>query len=180
MSETTAEKIVAAAERRMRAGGYHGFSFREVAADVGVKSASVHHHFATKERLAAAVAEDYADRFLEALGDPEDPARRPEELIAAFVARFRAALVEDRLMCLCGALAAERASLPEAASRAATAFFERNLAWLATVYRRARPEEAADAARARAVRTIALLEGAMLVAAALEDDAAFEEIAAAV
>ncbi|WP_157628311.1 helix-turn-helix domain-containing protein, partial [Ensifer sp. BR816] len=44
-----------AAEERIRRAGYSGFSFREIAADVGVKSASVHYHFPTKERLAAAV-----------------------------------------------------------------------------------------------------------------------------
>ena len=47
--------IMDAAERRMRIGGFNGFSFREIAADVGVKSASVHYHFPTKENLAAAV-----------------------------------------------------------------------------------------------------------------------------
>ena len=41
--------IMDAAERRMRIGGFNGFSFREIAADVGVKSSSVHYHFPTKE-----------------------------------------------------------------------------------------------------------------------------------
>ena len=47
--------IMDAAERRMQLGGFGGFSFRELAADVGVKSSSVHYHFPTKEALAAAV-----------------------------------------------------------------------------------------------------------------------------
>jgi TetR/AcrR family transcriptional repressor of nem operon len=54
-----AESIMDAAERRIRLGGFNGFSFREVAADVGVKSSSVHYHFPTKERLAAAVVHRY-------------------------------------------------------------------------------------------------------------------------
>jgi AcrR family transcriptional regulator len=48
-------------------GGYDGFSFRELAADVGVKSASVHHHFPTKAILGAGVARRYTDRFTEAV-----------------------------------------------------------------------------------------------------------------
>ncbi len=47
--------IMDAAERRMQLGGFGGFSFREIAADVGIKSSSVHYHFPTKEDLAAAV-----------------------------------------------------------------------------------------------------------------------------
>jgi TetR/AcrR family transcriptional repressor of nem operon len=29
----------------MRHAGYGGFSFRDLAAEIGIKSASVHHHF---------------------------------------------------------------------------------------------------------------------------------------
>jgi TetR/AcrR family transcriptional repressor of nem operon len=35
--------IMDAAERRMQRGGFGGFSFREIAADVGIKSSSVHY-----------------------------------------------------------------------------------------------------------------------------------------
>jgi TetR/AcrR family transcriptional repressor of nem operon len=58
-----ASEIMDAAERRIRTSGYNGFSFRQIAADVGVKSSSVHHHFPTKPALAAAVARRYTDRF---------------------------------------------------------------------------------------------------------------------
>jgi TetR/AcrR family transcriptional regulator, transcriptional repressor for nem operon len=47
--------IMDAAERRMQTGGFNGFSFRDVAADIGIKSSSVHYHFPKKEDLAAAI-----------------------------------------------------------------------------------------------------------------------------
>ena len=53
--------IIDAAERRMQLGGFGGFSFREIAADVGIKSSSVHYHFPTKEDLAAAVIRRWAE-----------------------------------------------------------------------------------------------------------------------
>ena len=53
MQANTVEAIMDAAERRIRELGYNGFSFRDIAADVGIKSASVHHHFPTKPALAA-------------------------------------------------------------------------------------------------------------------------------
>ncbi len=59
--------IMEAAERRMQLGGFGGFSFREIAADVGIKSSSVHHHFPTKEKLAAAVIRRWAERTAEAV-----------------------------------------------------------------------------------------------------------------
>ena len=57
--------IMDAAERRMQLGGFGGFSFREIAADVGIKSSSVHYHFPTKEDLAAAVIRRWAEETSE-------------------------------------------------------------------------------------------------------------------
>src|ERR1700721_1374918 len=54
------------AEAHIRSAGYGGFSFRALAAEIGIKSASVHHHFPTKATMAAAVAQRYADRFFTA------------------------------------------------------------------------------------------------------------------
>jgi TetR/AcrR family transcriptional repressor of nem operon len=63
------------AEGHIRNAGYGGLSFRELPAEIGIKSASVHHHFPTKATLAAAVARRYGDRFLAAV------ARRPNESV---------------------------------------------------------------------------------------------------
>src|ERR1700678_3559643 len=54
-------EIMDAAERRMQQGGFGGFSFREIGADVGIKSSSVHYHFPTKEDLAAADIRRWAE-----------------------------------------------------------------------------------------------------------------------
>src|SRR5260370_11493831 len=71
--------IMDAAERRMQQGGFGGFSFREIAADVGIKSSSVHYYLPTKEDLAAAVNRRWAEYTSELidkelLKDP-DPVR---------------------------------------------------------------------------------------------------------
>lgn len=63
----------------MQAGGFGGFSFREIAADVGIKSSSVHYHFPTKEDLAAAIVRRWAEHTSEMIDqefekDP-DPVR---------------------------------------------------------------------------------------------------------
>jgi TetR/AcrR family transcriptional regulator, transcriptional repressor for nem operon len=53
------DQLLDATERRMRAGGYHAVSFRDVAADVGIRSASVHHHFPQKADLGTALVRRY-------------------------------------------------------------------------------------------------------------------------
>ena len=157
-----ASEIMNAAERRIRTSGYNGFSFREIATDVGVKSSSVHHHFPTKPALAAAVARRYTDRFEAALANAESA----EDWRAV----FRKALVEDGQMCLCGVLGAESGDLPAEVSVEARRFFRRSLKALGQLYG---PPSAAS--RQSALRVIAILEGAMMLARTLDDPSVFED-----
>lgn len=174
----TAKKIIDATEKRMRDSGFHGASFRDVAADVGIKSASVHHHFPTKEDLGAAVVRDYTERFMAALGAPDDTDRGPTELMAQYVDLFRQALIRDETMCLCGIIASEINSLPEEVVNAGREFFQQNLSWLDVVLKRQSPRTPPRKRRIEALRVLALLEGAMLVAKGTNDLDAFELIAA--
>lgn len=164
---TTATNLLDAAEARIRDVGYNAFSFRDLAADVGIKSASVHHHFPTKGALAAAVARRYADRFIDAVNaDPSGDA------IDIYRRIHRASLERDGRMCLCGVLAAETGGIPAEVSNQARQFFQRCVDDLAA--RIGGPD-----ARARAMRTMASLEGAMLLARAFGDISAFDEATAA-
>lgn len=165
MSETT-EAIMDAAEVRIRAGGYTGFSFRDLAADVGVKSASVHYHFPTKETLAAAVARRYKERFLAAV---EQDIAAGHNVVAAWTAGFRRALHGDEGMCLCGTLGAAAGALPAEVLAEARAFFEAGLAQM--IAQGVTPQKAAE--------VLATLEGAMLLATVMQRPAAFDEATAA-
>lgn len=175
-SETTA-KIIAAAEKRMCAGGYHGFSFREIAADVGIKSASVHHHFPTKEDLAVAVVRSYTDREMERLGDPNDPSRQPDQLLASYIAIFRDALADKNRMCLCGLLASESASLPTGVTKEVQRFFASNLAWTEAIVRRADPALNPATVKSKALALTASLEGALLGSHCQGNVAMFDTVA---
>lgn len=62
------EQLLDIAEGMIRLGGYNSVSFRTLAEMAGIKSASVHYHFPTKEDLGSALAERYTDKFLSALG----------------------------------------------------------------------------------------------------------------
>ena len=160
MDQTTRDKILDAAERRARRGGYHGFSFRDVADDVGVKSASVHYHFPTKADLAAALAQRYAARAEEFLGDPV--ALGEAGAVDRLTQLFRNALLEEDKMCLCGVFGAERDSLPEQVASATARFFTMTLDYLARV-------------GAPAAETLAKLEGALILARTLRRVDLFDE-----
>lgn len=152
----TAEAIMDIAERRIRDAGYNGFSFREIAEEVGIKSASVHYHFPTKEALAASVARRYTERFLHSV-DLEVAAGT--EAIQAWAAGFRRALNNDGKMCLCGALGASSRDLPDEVLNEVRRFFQLSLTKLM----------AGGVSEAHAMQIMALLEGGMLLATILEN-----------
>ena len=84
----TAERLMDLAEAHIRNAGYGHFSFRDLAAEIDIKIASVHHHFPTKATMAAAVARRYGDRFLAAV------ARRPNESAGDAISVYRLAFRE--------------------------------------------------------------------------------------
>ena len=153
--------ILDAAERRIRDAGYSGFSYREIAKDVGVKASSVHYHFPGKELLAAAVARRYTDRFVEAVAGERTIGSDPVE---AWRRVFRRALLEDGRMCLCGALGTAIRDLPDEVVVEVRRFFKLGLETLVE----------AGLSREEAMRLFATLEGAMLMANTLDDASAFD------
>jgi TetR/AcrR family transcriptional repressor of nem operon len=157
----TVTAILDAAEERIRGAGYHGFSFRDIAADVGVKASSVHYHFPAKEKLAAAVARRYTDRLVEAVNAQ---VAEGTDVVEAWRRVFREALQRDGRMCLCGALAAASHELAEEIRAEVKRFFELGIETL----------RQGGLERAAAIRVLAALEGAMLTANILEDQSVFE------
>jgi len=152
---STADALLDAAEKRVRAGGYHGFSFRNLAADVGIKSASVHHHFSTKEDLVCALVRRYADRFLADISNAPMGWTR----VITYRAAFRRSLSGSCRMCLCGVLSAESAELPDSVVTEAQAFFRRAIANLADGL-----EGITQDPETSAMSIFAQLEGAALLA----------------
>jgi TetR/AcrR family transcriptional regulator, transcriptional repressor for nem operon len=165
----TAERPMGLAEAHIRDAGYRGFSFRDLAAELGIKSASVHHHFPTKATMAAAVARRYGDRFLEAVA--ARPGESGEEAISVYRSAFRAALDRDGRMCLCGVLGAEAGGLPVEVAKEIRAFFRLCVRDLAE-------RIDGDGAEARAFHVMATLEGGMILARAYGDIAAFDQATA--
>jgi TetR/AcrR family transcriptional repressor of nem operon len=168
--KATAEQLMDLAEAHIRNAGYGGFSFRDLAAEAGIKSATVHHHFRTKATMAAAVARRYADRFFAAV------ARRPNETtddaIAAYRSAFKASLDRDGLMCLFGVLGAEAGGLSPEVANEILSFFRRCIDDLSR--RIGGPD-----AEARAFQVMATLEGGMILARVYKDIEAFDQAAAA-
>lgn len=166
MADPIRDRLLDAAERRARSGGYNGFSFRELAEDVGIKSASVHYHFPTKADLAEALVHRYTRQAEERLGNPEGLSR--PEAVARVGALFRDALVQDDRMCLCGLFGAERDVLPSPVAHATAEFFR----FLIDYLKGSHPDGPGGPHPAS---VLASMEGALILARTLRDPTIFDQ-----
>jgi TetR/AcrR family transcriptional repressor of nem operon len=175
MNANAKEAILAAAKRAAQAHGYGGLNFRDLAAEVGIKSASIHYHFPTKADLGAAVARRYREDTTAALDALR--AEAPDALTALrrYPETFRHALLAGNRMCLASFLATEHDDLPEPVLQEVLAFMEANVAWLARQINEAGLVRAAEAEqRARAV--MAAIAGAQLMARGRADVGVYDAL----
>jgi len=172
MTQDKETAIIEAAQRMIRQGGYNGFSFRNIATIVGIKSSSVHYHFATKEELSIAATHYYTDKFLAFLGDPKDRVDAGEDPVEIYIQAFRNTLTDDQGMCLFGVLATEAKVLPHNVVQAIQQFFERNILWLENAY--VANGHHKNTATKKAMQTLALLEGAIMTSCAMNDLKVFD------
>jgi TetR/AcrR family transcriptional repressor of nem operon len=175
----TATLILDSAERLVQSRGFNGFSYADVAAELGITKASLHYHFAGKAELGQALIERYAARFAAALEQIDtDGGNAPAKLDA--YARIYSRVLRDRGMCLCGMLAADYDTLPQSMREAVIRFFDDNEEWLTGVFDQGRAEgslEGDGSAHEAAQALVGGLEGAMLVARPYDDVARFEAAA---
>jgi len=107
----TRESILDAAEALILTRGYNGFSYKDIADAVGIRKASIHHHFATKERLGAAFVDRYFDRFkrwCEHVG-----ALSVDQKLSSFLEMFKRVSDNAERICPMGMLTAEYPTLPK-------------------------------------------------------------------
>jgi TetR/AcrR family transcriptional regulator, transcriptional repressor for nem operon len=163
---STAAQILDAAERLVQERGFNGFSYADVARELGVTKPALHYHFGSKAELGDALIDRYASRFFEALARVDVEKTDAGDKLRAYAQLYTDVFRDDR-MCLCGMLAADYTTLPDPMRERVVRFFDDNEVWLARVLeagRKAGTIRFTGPARSVARTLIGGLEGAMLVA----------------
>jgi TetR/AcrR family transcriptional repressor of nem operon len=171
------ERILISARGVAQAHGYGGLSFRNLASDVGIKAASVYHHFPSKAELGAALARRYwqdAAAYLESLSARSSD---PLQALQQYPGLFREALTTDNRMCMCSFMAAEYDDLPDLVREEVQTFADVNVAWLATTLEAASVVAPGEGElRGRAI--YAAIAGAQLVARGRSDVSLYDSLIA--
>jgi TetR/AcrR family transcriptional regulator, transcriptional repressor for nem operon len=163
---STRTRILDVAERLVQVRGFNGFSYADIAGELAISKASLHHHFPSKAGLGEALIVRYTERFTDALAAIDAQTYTAPAKLDAYAALYTDVLRKDR-MCLCGMLAAEYQTLPAAVQEAVLSFLDENEDWLERVLEQGREDGSlrfAATAGETARGILGGLEGAMLVA----------------
>ena len=119
-------------EQLVQLKGYNGFSYRDIAQQVGVKTSSIHYYFPAKADLVKELVKLQAGALQEHLESVMDNAGMAsvEKLSVFFDSIFQATYLSERRMCLGGMLASDVLTLPEAIQYEVRIFFQKIEVWL--------------------------------------------------
>jgi TetR/AcrR family transcriptional repressor of nem operon len=181
-SSTTADDILACAHKLIIAGGYNGFSYADIADVVGIRKASIHHHFPSKVDLAAVLARRYRESAENGIRNLEHSIADPLEQLRAYVQYWTTCIADASApFCVCALLASELPALPDEVAQEVRAFFRFLSGWMTGVLERGVQQGAISlhhAPRVEAEAFLATVHGAMLSARAYDDPGIFGVIMA--
>ena len=176
----TADAILRSARSSIVTGGYNGFSYADIAAVVGIRKASVHHHFPTKVELVRTLVRRYRDEAEAGIAEIERRATDPLDQLRSYTGYWESCIGDpETSYCVCALLATQLPVLPEEVAFEVRAYFRALSAWLTSVLERgARQGDIAlhGDAHSEAELLMAAVHGAMLAARAYGDPKAFAAI----
>lgn len=171
MGTDTRTAILDTAERLIQSHGSNGISYQTISDIVGIRKASIHYHFPTKEKLIEEVIRRYCRTFMDAVDGILDTDAPAPVKLRKYTALFERTLREGagKKVCLCGMLGAELASLGRPAALLLRRFYRdngRRLARILTEGRRDGTIHYQGDAQTVGMMVFSFLEGAMLISRA--------------
>jgi TetR/AcrR family transcriptional repressor of nem operon len=177
----TSDNILNCAQSLIIAGGYNGFSYADIAKVVGIRNASIHHHFGSKADLVRALLLRYREEAESGITDMERSISDPVDQLRAYTGFWEnCILYPSSSFCVCALLASEIPVLPEEVTVEVKAHFRMISAWLASVLERGAKQgsiKLTATAKEEAEIFMATIHGAMLSARAYGDAKMFGVIA---
>lgn len=170
------EEILSEARRSAQAHGYGGLNFRDLAQAVGIRAASIYHHFPSKAELGAAVARRYWEDTAADLAAIRVETPDAAKALGRYPAIFRRSLEAGNRLCLGSFMSAEYDDLPDPVRREVQAFADVNVAWLADRLEAAGAASPGLEAETRARAIFAAIAGAQLLARSRSDLALFDTL----
>ncbi|MCG8425270.1 MAG: TetR/AcrR family transcriptional regulator [Proteobacteria bacterium] len=126
----TVVRLLNAAQLLIQERGYNAFSYKDLAEKVGIRTASIHYHFAAKADLGLALMERYVEELDRTLASIDRTRSTNKAKLKSFIKLYRDT-ESCGAICLCGSLASDRETLSPPLQEAVAAYIERSETWIA-------------------------------------------------
>ncbi|MBH1968145.1 MAG: TetR/AcrR family transcriptional regulator [Pseudomonadales bacterium] len=170
-------EILNCARTLIIAGGYNGFSYADIAEFVGIRKASIHHHFPTKVDLVRTLVLQYREEAEAGMGEIERHCPAPEDQLRAYMGYWQSCIGDaTKAYCVCALLATQIPVLPQEVVIEVRSHFQALSAWLTSVLERGSQQGCfilSGDGRSEAEAFMATVHGAMLSARAYGDPEMF-------
>jgi TetR/AcrR family transcriptional repressor of nem operon len=177
MENSTAIQIREAAHDLIAARGYFGFSYADIAEVVGIRKASIHHHFPSKVDLVVATLKEYRAKLVEGADGLDRNVTDPLERIQLYVKHWAECVQSNnRPICIAALLSAELPALPEEIQVEVQRHFRYLVSWVEATFKEGSERGSIHlrgSAEAEAHAFVALVHGAMISARALGSSGIF-------
>ena len=108
----TREKILELAEELILTKGYNGFSYQDISTVMGIKNASVHYYFPSKENLGTSILKTNIQRFEEMVENMQNRNFDEHQQVESFMKIYLKSNRENKI-CLIGSLGTDINTLSE-------------------------------------------------------------------
>lgn len=124
----TKNKILDVAQDLIQRLGVNAMSYHHISEAVGIRKASIHHHFPTKEDLLIEVLKRYQVGFTKIVDQIVNSDLSPSTKLRRYMELFEATLQEGNhdKACLCGMLGAELTTIGSSSAELVKSFYKEN------------------------------------------------------
>ncbi len=179
MKQNTAQQILDVAQSMVRNRGYSAFSYADIAKQIGIRKASIHYHFPSKDDLVKELVKQYREILVKKCFYIEQQKITPQKQMRQFVNLYRDGLENDQI-CLCGMLTADFVVLNSEIQAELKTFFSVTESWLTKLLTRGNEAgvwKCIQSVELEAKTIIAMLQGAQLLARAADNNVeAFDQV----
>jgi TetR/AcrR family transcriptional regulator, transcriptional repressor for nem operon len=180
MDNDTATRIRESAHDLIAARGYFGFSYADIAEVVGIRKASIHHHFPSKVDLVVATLKEYRAKLVEAAGGLDNNVADPMQRLKLYVHHWEECVQSNnRPICIAALLSAELPTLPKEIQTEVQLHFKYLVRWVRSTLKEGISRgniHLQQGVEVEAQSFVALVHGAMISARAFGSPDIFSSI----
>lgn len=177
-AKSTRDLILDCAQGLAQSLGFNAFSYADIATELGIRKASIHYHFASKHDLEAELLARYRAGFITELNSIEANVVGSSNRLKRYTQLYLNTLKNNRI-CLCGMMASDVGALPEELTPSLKSFFKEHVEWLEKVMNAGKIDgelSFSGSAQSQANVFLAALQGGLLIANAMGDEAVFSKL----